>query len=217
MLKLLKQLRRKEWMMAILCAVLVLGQIYFDLRLPDYMSNLTVLIKSPDSTMSDILQTGAEMLGCTLASAVLCVICGFLTAKVAAGFGASVRESVFNKIADFGQQEMMSFSVPSLINRTTNDITQIQMLVAMGLQILIKSPIMAVWAIIKIVNKSWDAFRHYGGLCSGAAGIDAFDYRHRCSPVQKGTETGRQNQLGCPGKPDRYQCRPCVQRRRVSE
>ena len=74
MLKLLKQLRRKEWMMAILCAVLVLGQIYFDLRLPDYMSNLTVLIKSPDSTMSDILQTGAEMLGCTLASAVLCVI-----------------------------------------------------------------------------------------------------------------------------------------------
>ncbi len=155
MLKLLKQLRRKEWMMAILCAVLVLGQIYFDLRLPDYMSNLTVLIKSPDSTMSDILQTGAEMLGCTLASAVLCVICGFLTAKVAAGFGASVRESVFNKIADFGQQEMMSFSVPSLINRTTNDITQIQMLVAMGLQILIKSPIMAVWAIIKIVNKSW--------------------------------------------------------------
>lgn len=155
MLKLLKQLRRKEWMMAILCAVLVLGQIYFDLRLPDYMSNLTVLIKSPDSTMCDILQTGAEMLGCTLASAVLCVICGFLTAKVAAGFGASVRESVFNKIADFGQQEMMSFSVPSLINRTTNDITQIQMLVAMGLQILIKSPIMAVWAIIKIVNKSW--------------------------------------------------------------
>ena len=155
MLKLLKQLRRKEWMMALLCAVLVLGQIYFDLRLPDYMSNLTVLIKSPDSTMSDILQTGAELLGCSLASAVLCVICGFLTAKVAAGFGASVRESVFNKIADFGQQEMMSFSVPSLINRTTNDITQIQMLVAMGLQILIKSPIMAVWAIIKIVNKSW--------------------------------------------------------------
>lgn len=155
MIKLLKQLRRKEWLMAILCAILVLGQIYFDLRLPDYMSNLTVLIKSPDSTMSDILHTGTEMLGCTLASAVLCVICGFLTAKVAAGFGASTREAVFNKIADFGQREMMSFSVPSLINRTTNDITQVQTLVAMGLQILIKSPIMAVWAIIKIVNKSW--------------------------------------------------------------
>lgn len=155
MLKLLKQLRRKEWLMALLCVVLVLGQIYFDLSLPDYMSNLTVLIKTPGSTMSDILQTGLEMLGCTLASAVLCVICGFLTAKVAAGFGFSVREAVFNKIADFGQHEMMSFSVPSLINRTTNDITQIQMLVAMGLQILIKSPIMAVWAILKIIDKSW--------------------------------------------------------------
>ena len=155
MIKLFKQMQRKEWLMAGLCAVLVLGQIYFDLRLPDYMSNLTVLIKSPDSTMSDIFNTGAEMLACTLASAVLCVICGFLTAKVAAGFGFSIRRSVFNKIADFGQQEMMSFSVPSLINRTTNDITQVQMLMAMGLQILIKSPIMAVWAIIKIVNKSW--------------------------------------------------------------
>lgn len=155
MIQLFKQLRRREWLMAGLCGILVLGQIYFDLRLPDYMSNLTVLIKSPDSTMSDILHTGLEMLGCTLASAVLCVICGFLTAKVAAGFGASVRESIFNKIADFGQREMMSFSVPSLITRTTNDITQVQTLVAMGLQILIKSPIMAVWAIIKIVDKSW--------------------------------------------------------------
>ncbi len=155
MIKLLKEMKRREWLMAALCAVLVLGQIYFDLRLPDYMSNLTVLVKSPDSTMFDILHTGAEMLGCTLASAVLCVICGFLTAKVAAGFGFSIREAVFNKIADFGQQEMNAFSVPSLINHTTNDITQVQMLVAMGLQILIKSPIMAAWAIIKIVNKSW--------------------------------------------------------------
>ena len=141
--------------MAAACMILILGQIYFDLSLPDYMSNLTVLIKTPGSEISEILHTGAEMLGCTLASAVLCVICGYLTARVAAGFGYAIRESVFNKIADFGQQEMMAFSVPSLINRTTNDITQIQMLVAMGLQILIKSPIMAVWAIIKIVNKSW--------------------------------------------------------------
>ena len=149
MIRLLKKLRRKEGLMAVLCAVLVLGQIYFDLKLPDYMSNLTVLVKSPDSTMSDILHTGAEMLGCTLASAVLCVICGYLTAKVAAGFGFSIRSAVFNKTADFGQQEMNSFSVPILINRTTNDITQVQMLAAMGLQILIKSPITAVWAVIK--------------------------------------------------------------------
>ena len=155
MLKLLHNLRRREWTMAAACAVLILGQIYFELSLPDYMSDLTVLIKTPDSTLADILHTGLEMLGCTLASAVLCVICGYLTAKVAAGFSFSVREAVFRKIADFGQQEMMAFSVPSLINRTTNDITQVQMLTAMGLQILIKSPIMAVWAIIKIVGKSW--------------------------------------------------------------
>ena len=141
--------------MAALCAVLILGQIYFDLALPDYMSNLTVLVKSPDSTMADILHTGLEMLGCTLASAVMAVICGYLTAKVAAGFSYTLRKDIFHKIADFGQQEMMAFSVPSLINRTTNDITQVQMLLAMGLQILIKSPIMAVWAVIKIVGKSW--------------------------------------------------------------
>ena len=155
MLKLLRNMRRREWVMAAVCAVLILGQIYFDLSLPDYMSNLTVLIKTPGSTMADILRTGGEMLGCTLASAVLCVICGYLSAKVAAGFSYSIREAVFHKIADFGQQEMMAFSVPSLINRTTNDITQVQMLVSMGLQILIKSPIMAVWAVIKIVGKSW--------------------------------------------------------------
>ena len=155
MLKLLHNLRRREWTMAAVCTVLILGQIYFDLSLPDYMSNLTVLIKTPGSTMSDILDTGLKMLGCTLASAVPCVICGYLTAKVAAGFSFSIRENIFHKIADFGQQEMMSFSVPSLINRTTNDITQVQMLVAIGLQILIKSPVMAVWAIIKIVGKSW--------------------------------------------------------------
>lgn len=156
MLKLIKRMRRSDVLMALICSVFVLGQIYFDLELPDYMSNLTVLIETPGSTMGDILHTGLEMLGCTLASALLCIMCGYLTAKVAAGFALSVREQVFNKIADFGQHEMMSFSVPSLINRTTNDITQVQMVIAMGLQLLIKSPIMAVWAVIKIIDKSWE-------------------------------------------------------------
>lgn len=156
MLKLIKRLRRNDILMALACSVLVLGQIYFDLKLPDYMSNLTVLIETPGSTMGDILNTGLEMLGCTLASAALCIICGYLTAKVAAGFALTTREAVFNKIADFGQYEMMHFSVPSLINRTTNDITQVQMVIAMGLQLLIKSPIMAVWAVIKIIDKSWE-------------------------------------------------------------
>ena len=154
MLKLLRQMRRREWLMAAACTVCILGQIYFDLTLPDYMSNLTVLIKTPGSTMNQILQTGAQMLGNTLASALLCVGSGFLTAKVAAGFSYSLRDAVFCKIADFGQQEMTAFSVPSLINRTTNDISQIQMFVSMGLQILIKAPVMAVWAILKIVDKS---------------------------------------------------------------
>ena len=136
--------------------MIVLGQIYIDLELPDYMSDLTVLIETPGSTMSDILHTGLEMLGCTLASAALCILCGYLTAKVAAGFALTTRERVFNKIADFGQHEMMSFSVPSLINRTTNDITQVQMVIAMGLQLIIKAPIMAVWAVLKIIDKSWE-------------------------------------------------------------
>lgn len=155
MIKLLKKMRKKERLMALVCVLLVLGQIYFDLRLPDYMSNLTVLIKTPGSTMKDILQTGGQMLGCTLVSAFFAVLCGFLSSKVAAGFSYVVRENVFHKVADFGQKEMLEFSVPSLINRTTNDITQIQMLVSMGLQILIKSPVMAVWAVVKIINKSW--------------------------------------------------------------
>lgn len=148
-------MKRREWLTAGLCGLLVLGQIYFDLRLPDYMSNLTVLMKTPGSAMADIWQTGLEMLGCTLASALLAIICGYLAAQTAAGFSYTIRENVFHQVADFGQYEMQQFSVPSLINRTTNDITQIQMLVAMGLQIMIKSPVMAIWAVIKIINKRW--------------------------------------------------------------
>ena len=155
MIHLLRKIRAKEAWMAFVCILLVLGQIYFDLKLPDYMSDLTVLIKTPGSTTSDILNTGTKMLGCTVVSAALAIFCGFLAAKVAAGFSFVVRREVFHKVSDFGQKEMFEFSVPSLINRTTNDITQVQMLVAMGLQIMIKAPVMAVWAVIKIINKSW--------------------------------------------------------------
>ena len=155
MLRLLKQMKARQWIMALLCVALILGQIYFDLRLPDYMSDLTVQIKTPGSTVSDVLHTGLEMLACTLISAVMAILCGYLNAQVAAGFSYHIRESVFQKVADFGQKEMLEFSVPSLINRTTNDITQIQMFVAMGMQTMIKAPVMAVWAVIKIVNKSW--------------------------------------------------------------
>ena len=155
MIKLLKRMRRQEALMALLCAVLVGVQVYFDLRLPDFMTQLTTLIKTPGSATADILSVGAQMLGCTLASAVLAVGCGFLAAKTASGFSFTVREQLFHHVMDVGSEEMQDFSVPSLITRTTNDITQIQMIVAMGLQMLIKAPIMAVWAVIKILGKSW--------------------------------------------------------------
>ena len=156
MIKLLKRLRRLEALRALLCAVLVGVQVYFDLRLPDFMTQLTTLIKTPGSATADILSVGAQMLGCTLASAVLAVGCGFLAAKTASGFSFPVREQLFHHVMDVGSEEMQDFSVPSLITRTTNDITQIQMIVAMGLQMLIKAPIMAVWAVIKILGKSWE-------------------------------------------------------------
>lgn len=155
MLKLFRKMKGKEWGMAAVCTLLIIGQIYYELKLPDYMSNLTVLIKTPGSTMGEIMGTGGEMLLCTLASAVLSILCGLLTARIAGGFSYTIREKVFDKVTDFGQKEMHEFSVPSLINRTTNDITQIQMFVAMGLQIMVKSPVMAVWAVLKIIDKSW--------------------------------------------------------------
>ena len=155
MLKLLKNMRRKEWLMALLCLLLVVGQVYFDLRLPDYMTELTTLIKTSGTT-GDIAVVGLKMLGCTAVSAVLAIGCGFLSAKTASGFSFTVREKLFHHVMDAGSEEMQDFSIPSLITRTTNDITQIQMIIAMGLQMLIKAPIMAVWAVIKILGKSWE-------------------------------------------------------------
>ena len=155
MLKLIKNMRRKEKEMALLCLVFVVVQIYFDLRLPDYMTELTMLIKTSGTT-ADIAAVGLKMLGCTAASAVLAIACGFLAAKTASGFSFAVREKLFRHVIDIGSEEMQDFSIPSLITRTTNDITQIQMIIAMGLQMMIKAPIMAVWAIIKILGKSWE-------------------------------------------------------------
>ena len=156
MLKLFKNMRRREVLMAALCALLVLGQVYFDLTLPDYMTDLTALIKTQGSQTADILSVGAKMLLCALASAVLAVACGYLSARTASGFSYTLRKKLFNHVMDAGSEEMQDFSVPSLITRTTNDITQIQMIVSMGLQMLIKSPIMAVWAVVKILGKSWE-------------------------------------------------------------
>lgn len=156
MIKLLKKMGKREVLMAVLCTLLVLGQVYFDLTLPDYMTDLTMMLNTAGSETSDILNVGLKMLGCTLASAALAIVCGYLSAKTASGFSYTIREKLFNHVMDMGSEEMQDFSIPSLITRTTNDITQIQMIVSMGLQMIIKSPIMAVWAVIKILGKSWE-------------------------------------------------------------
>ena len=156
MIKLLKKMGKREVLMAVLCTILVLGQVYFDLTLPDYMTDLTMMLNTAGSETSDILNVGLKMLGCTLASAALAIGCGYLSAKTASGFSYTIREKLFNHVMDMGSEEMQDFSIPSLITRTTNDITQIQMIISMGLQMIIKSPIMAVWAVIKILGKSWE-------------------------------------------------------------
>ena len=156
MIKLLKNMQKREWLMALACAVFVVGQVYFDLTLPDYMTELTTLIKTEGSATADIAAVGVKMLFCTLCSAVLAVACGYLSARIAAGFSFTLRGKLFGHVIDSDCAQMQDFSIPSLITRTTNDVTQIQMIVSMGLQMLIKSPIMAVWAIIKILGKSWE-------------------------------------------------------------
>lgn len=155
MLKLLKNLKPIDRLYCHISLVLIAAQVWLDMTLPDYMSRITTLIVSEGSAMGDILAAGGKMLLCAFGSAALAVAVGFLTARIASDFSFSVREKAFCKIADFGTFEMKKFSVPSLITRTTNDITQIQMVLAMGLQVIIKSPILAVWAVIKILGKSW--------------------------------------------------------------
>lgn len=156
MLKLLRHMRRREVIMCLICAVFVLGQIYLELLLPDYMSELTLLINTPGTQMSQIWETGIRMLICVIFSAVLSISCGYLCARAASGFAFSVRGTLFRHIMGLGQQEMLGFSVPSLITRTGNDVTQVQMVIGLGLQAMIKSPAMAVWAIMKILDKSWE-------------------------------------------------------------
>ena len=156
MIKLLKNMRPKEIIMSIICVIFVLGQIYFDLSLPDYMTELTTLLKTPNTEVSALINVGLKMILCTLCSAVLAISCGFLSSKVASGFSYELRRRLFHNVIDLSKQDMQNFSIPSLITRTTNDITQIQMIVSMGLQMIIKAPVMAIWAVIKILNKSWE-------------------------------------------------------------
>lgn len=154
MFKLFKNFSKKDIFYIILCILFIVVQVWFDLKLPDYMSEITVLVQSEDSTLNDILIQGLYMLGCAFGSLISAVIVGYFSSMIAADFSLDLRKQIFRRVEDFGTEEIKKFSTSSLITRTTNDVTQVEMLIAMGLQMLIKAPIMAVWAISKIVNKS---------------------------------------------------------------
>ena len=154
MIKLLKNLGKKEAVYTIICVVLIAFQVWLELKIPDYMSNITRLITSENSVIGDILKEGGYMLLCAFASLISAAIVGYYSSLISAKFSLNLRNKIFDKVESFGMEEMKKFSTSSLITRTTNDVTQIEMLISMGLQMLIKAPIMAVWAITKILNKS---------------------------------------------------------------
>ena len=154
MIKLLKNLGKKEAVYTIICVVLIAFQVWLELKIPDYMSNITRLITSENSVIGDILKEGGYMLLCAFASLISAAIVGYYSSLISAKFSLNLRNKIFDKVENFGMEEMKKFSTSSLITRTTNDVTQIEMLISMGLQMLIKAPIMAVWAITKILNKS---------------------------------------------------------------
>ena len=155
MIKLLKNLGKKEWLLAIISIVLIIGQVWLELKMPDYMSKITVLVKTEGSKMSEILQNGGYMLACALGSLISAIFVGYLVSTIAANLSKNIRKSLFDKVQNLAMNEVKMFSTSSLITRSTNDITQVQMLVAMGMQLMIKAPITAIWAITKILNKGW--------------------------------------------------------------
>ena len=155
MFKMLKNLTWKEWIMATVSVVFIVAQVWLDLKLPEYMSQITSLLTTGSDNMSEIWKNGGFMIACAVGSALMSVVVGFFAARIAAKLGLIIRGKVYSKIQKFSKSEMKHFSTASLITRTTNDVTQVQNFIAMGLQMLVKAPIMAVWAIVKIVGKSW--------------------------------------------------------------
>lgn len=155
MLNILKYLEKKEWILVLCSLVFIVTQVWLDLKLPDYMHEITMLVQTEGSKMNDVLIQGVYMLLCAVGSMIAAMIVGFFAAKVAAGFSVRLRGMVFEKTMSFSMEDINRFSTSSLITRSTNDITQIQLLIAMGLQAIVKAPILAVWAILKIMGKSW--------------------------------------------------------------
>lgn len=156
MIKILKYLKPKEWLLAGVSLIFIVVQVWLDLKMPEYMSEITQLVQTPGSEMKDIWIAGGYMLLCALGSLAGAVIVGYFAAKIAASFSARLRSMLFNKVESFSMEEINRFSTSSLITRSTNDITQVQMLVTMALQLIIKAPITAVWAITKIAGKGFE-------------------------------------------------------------
>ncbi|MGN1268557.1 MAG: ABC transporter transmembrane domain-containing protein, partial [Candidatus Aphodocola sp.] len=150
MFKLIKKLNKKQILYIFICIIFIVGQVYLDLKLPDYMQSITALLQSETTTLKDILIPGSKMLLCALLSLIGAFITGYFSSLVATSFSRDLRYEIFSKVGLFSNEEMKKFMTSSLITRTTNDVTQIQFFLAMGLQLIIKAPIMAVWAIIKI-------------------------------------------------------------------
>ena len=155
MIKQLKFLKTKEWILVALCVSLIVLQVWVDLKLPDFMAKITQLVQTPNTQMREVWIQGGYMLACAFGSLVLAIGVGFISSRVSSVLAFRTRDAIFRKVSDFSMGEIKNFSTASLITRTTNDITQVQMTFAMALQLLFKAPIMAVWAIVKVVNKGW--------------------------------------------------------------
>lgn len=154
MTKIFKQFNKKDWGLIFVVAILIVFQVWLDLKLPDYMSEITRILQSEGYIIKDILVQGGYMLLCAFGSLGSAVIVGYITSFISADFSMNLRRRIFKKVEDFGMTEIKKFETSSLITRTTNDVTQLEMLVAMGMQLIIKSPVMCVWAITKIINKN---------------------------------------------------------------
>ncbi len=156
MLKLFKRFNKRDWLYIFICFLLIITQVWLDLKLPDYMSNITRLVTEEGSNITDILVQGGYMLLCAFGSLLAAIITGYLTSFLSADFSLNLRKRIFKKVGKFGMEEVKKFEISSLITRTTNDVTQLEMFIAMGLQMLIKAPIMALWAVTKILNKNFE-------------------------------------------------------------
>ena len=155
MIKLFRYLKLKEWLYFLISLVFIVAQVFLDLKLPDYMSRITMLVETSGSAMGDIWSAGGMMLLCSLGSLASSIIVCFLAARIAASYSKRLRAEMFNKVESFSLEEINAFSTASLITRSTNDVTQVQMLIVISLQVVIKAPTMAVWAVMKIAGKAW--------------------------------------------------------------